>query len=31
MNNVKLLNKWAKAHTYFTVDLVRIALGVFLF
>jgi uncharacterized membrane protein YphA (DoxX/SURF4 family) len=31
MNNVKNLNKWANAHTYLTVDLVRIALGVFLF
>jgi putative oxidoreductase len=31
MNNVKILNKWANAHTYFSVDLVRIALGVFLF
>jgi uncharacterized membrane protein YphA (DoxX/SURF4 family) len=31
MNNVKNLNKWANAHTYFTVDLVRMALGVFLF
>lgn len=31
MNNVKSLNKWANAHTYFPVDLVRMALGVFLF
>lgn len=31
MNNVKELNKWANSHTYFTLDLVRIALGVFLF
>ena len=31
MNNVKNLNKWANAHTYFSVDLVRMALGVFLF
>lgn len=31
MNNVKSLNKWANAHTYFSVDLVRIALGVILF
>ena len=31
MNNVKNLNKWANAHTYFSVDLVRIALGVLLF
>jgi len=31
MNNVKHLNKWANAHTYFSVDLVRMALGVILF
>lgn len=31
MNNVKTLNKWANAHTYLTIDLVRIILGVFLF
>lgn len=31
MNSVKELNKWANAHTYFTLDLLRIALGVFLF
>ncbi|PAM95300.1 DoxX family membrane protein [Flavobacterium sp. IR1] len=31
MENVKNLNKWANAHTYLPVDLVRIALGVFLF
>lgn len=31
MNNVKSLNKWANAHSYFTVDLLRMALGVFLF
>lgn len=31
MNNVKDLNKWANAHSYFTLDLLRIALGVFLF
>lgn len=31
MNNVKELNKWANAHSYFTLDLLRIALGVFLF
>lgn len=31
MNNVKSLNKWANAHTYFPVDLLRTALGVFLF
>lgn len=31
MNNVKNLNKWANAHTYFSVDLVRMALGILLF
>lgn len=31
MNNVKNLNKWANGHTYLTVDLARIALGLFLF
>jgi putative oxidoreductase len=31
MNNVKSLNKWANAHTYLPVDMVRMALGVFLF
>ena len=31
MNSVKSLNKWANAHTYFPVDLIRMALGVFLF
>jgi uncharacterized membrane protein YphA (DoxX/SURF4 family) len=31
MITVKKLNKWANAHTYLTLDLVRIALGVFLF
>lgn len=31
MNSVKNLNKWANSHTYLPVDLVRIALGVFLF
>ena len=31
MNNVKNLNKWANAHTYLSIDLVRIALGIFLF
>jgi putative oxidoreductase len=31
MSNVKNLNKWANAHTYLTVDLLRIALGIFLF
>ena len=31
MSNVKSLNKWANAHTYLPVDLLRMALGVFLF
>jgi uncharacterized membrane protein YphA (DoxX/SURF4 family) len=31
MNNIKTLNKWANAHTYLPVDIVRMALGVFLF
>lgn len=31
MNNIKYLNKWANAHTYLSVDLVRMALGVILF
>ena len=28
---IKKLNKWANNHTYFPLDLLRIALGVFLF
>jgi len=31
MGTIKTLNKWANAHTYFPLDLIRIALGVFLF
>lgn len=31
MNNIKSLNKWANAHTYLPVDLLRIGLGIFLF
>ena len=31
MGTIKTLNKWANAHTYLPLDLVRIALGVFLF
>lgn len=31
MNNVKSLNKWANAHTHYSVDLVRVVVGVFLF
>jgi uncharacterized membrane protein YphA (DoxX/SURF4 family) len=28
---IKRLNKWANAHTHYSIDLLRIALGVFLF
>jgi putative oxidoreductase len=31
MNNVKTLNKWANAHTYLPIDILRMSLGVFLF
>ena len=31
MKNVKTLNKWANAHTYLPIDLIRVGLGVFLF
>ena len=31
MGIVKSLNKWANAHTYYPIDIMRIALGVFLF
>ena len=31
MDTVKNLNKWANAHTYFPIDLLRVALGIFLF
>jgi len=31
MNNVKELNKWANTHTYLPIDLLRVALGIFLF
>lgn len=31
MITIKSLNKWANAHTYFPLDIVRVALGVFLF
>lgn len=31
MDRVKSLNKWANAHTSYPLDLVRMALGVFLF
>ena len=30
MDNVKKMNKWANAHTYYSLDIMRIALGVFL-
>ena len=30
MDNVKKMNKWANAHTYYSLDILRIALGVFL-
>lgn len=31
MGIVKTLNKWANRHTYLPIDLLRIALGIFLF
>ncbi|WP_396589511.1 DoxX family protein [Allomuricauda sp. R78024] len=31
MGTVKDLNKWANSHTYYPLDLIRVALGVFLF
>lgn len=31
MDTIKTLNKWANAHTYLPLDLLRVALGVFLF
>ncbi|MEC3907962.1 DoxX family protein [Tamlana sp. 2201CG12-4] len=31
MDTIKTLNKWANAHTYIPLDLLRVALGVFLF
>lgn len=31
MATIKSLNKWANAHSYYPLDLVRAALGVFLF
>ena len=30
MDNVKKMNKWANAHTYYSLDILRIGLGVFL-
>jgi uncharacterized membrane protein YphA (DoxX/SURF4 family) len=31
MVSVKSLNKWANAHTYYSIDILRVALGVFFF
>ncbi|MBT8265195.1 MAG: DoxX family protein [Bacteroidia bacterium] len=31
MGRVKTLNKWANKHSYYPLDILRIALGVFLF
>lgn len=31
MDRIKFLNKWANRHTYWPLDVVRMALGVFLF
>lgn len=31
MGTIKTLNKWANGHTYFPLDLLRIALGILLF
>ncbi len=31
MGTIKTLNKWANAHTYYPLDLLRIGLGIFLF
>ena len=31
MGRIKSLNKWANRHTYLPLDLLRIALGIFLF
>ena len=31
MGTVKSLNKWANKHSYYPLDLLRIALGIFLF
>lgn len=31
MGTIKSLNKWANAHTYLPLDLLRFALGIFLF
>ncbi len=31
MGNIKTLNKWANAHTYYPLDILRVMLGAFLF
>lgn len=31
MGTVKSLNKWANAHSYYLIDLIRVAFGIFLF
>lgn len=31
MGTIKSLNKWANAHSYYMLDLLRVAFGVFLF
>jgi len=31
MGTVKSLNKWANAHTYYSIDILRIIVGIFLF
>lgn len=31
MGRIKALNKWANAHTYYPLDLLRVALGIFIF
>jgi uncharacterized membrane protein YphA (DoxX/SURF4 family) len=31
MGYIKSLNKWANAHSYYPLDLLRIALGIFIF
>lgn len=31
MGTIKTLNKWANRHTYYPLDMLRIALGIFLF
>jgi len=31
MGTVKSLNKWANAHSYYLIDLIRVAFGFFLF